>query len=249
MLRVGDSSKALSFLDKSLKINPLDSRTILGWGSITQDNQNTDSSLLKYRIMAVRNPSSCQLWNNVGMCFFSRGDYVSSISCLKRALYLNPFEWIVSYNLGLVYLKTNQYASAFHHFHSSVSLKPDFATSCMYLAVTLARLNDMKSSYGAYEKAISLAGPNDHVIYLNYSITLYNHNEIEKAKQIFNQYEKMFNNIETQNARNIQNRKSRSSSTDSLTKGDNNVIEHDEDLLAMSHALRMELMSSTDDKK
>jgi len=54
MLRVGDSSKALSFLDKSLKINPMDSTTILGWGSITQDNQNLDSSLMKYRVMAVR---------------------------------------------------------------------------------------------------------------------------------------------------------------------------------------------------
>jgi hypothetical protein len=25
---------------------------------------------------------------------------LASIACLKRALYLDPFEWIISYNLG-----------------------------------------------------------------------------------------------------------------------------------------------------
>lgn len=44
------------------------------------------------------------------------------MACLKRALYLDPFEWIVAYNLGLVHLETSQYASAFHHFRSGGQL-------------------------------------------------------------------------------------------------------------------------------
>jgi Bardet-Biedl syndrome 4 protein len=28
--------------------------------------------------------------------------YIAAIACLKKALYLGPFEWIISYNLGLV---------------------------------------------------------------------------------------------------------------------------------------------------
>ena len=47
-----------------------------------------------------------------------------AISCLKRALYLDPFEWIIAYNLGLVHLNTQQYASAFHFLSSSINLKP-----------------------------------------------------------------------------------------------------------------------------
>ena len=43
-----------------------------------------------------------QLWNNIGMCFFGKHRYIASIACLKKALYLDPFEWIISYNLGLV---------------------------------------------------------------------------------------------------------------------------------------------------
>ena len=43
--------------------------------------------------------------------------------------YLDPFEWIISYNLGLVHLNTSQYASAFHFFSASINLKADFPSS------------------------------------------------------------------------------------------------------------------------
>eukprot|EP00960_Hanusia_phi_P060554 764539-Hanusia_phi.AAC.8 len=84
-------------------------------------------------------------------CFtshFSIQRHVAAIACLKKALYLDPFEWIISYNLGLVHLHTGdaasreikrsrepaeQYASAFHYFSSSINLKPDFPSSYMFL--------------------------------------------------------------------------------------------------------------------
>lgn len=52
--------------------------------------------------------------------------YIAAIACLKRALYLGPFEWLISYNLGLAHLHTGQAASAFHYFSSAINLKPDF---------------------------------------------------------------------------------------------------------------------------
>jgi Bardet-Biedl syndrome 4 protein len=53
--------------------------------------------------------------------------YIAAIACLKKALYLGPFEWLISYNLGLVHLTTGQPASAFHYFSASINLKADFA--------------------------------------------------------------------------------------------------------------------------
>ncbi|CAM9198206.1 unnamed protein product, partial [Ectocarpus fasciculatus] len=100
----------------------------------------------------VQTPNSAQLWNNIGMCFFGKGKYIAAVACLKRALYLDPFEWIVAYNLGLVHLNTSQYASAFHHFSAAINLNPDFAASYMYLAITLARLEDFDNACSAYDK-------------------------------------------------------------------------------------------------
>lgn len=93
-----------------------------------------DVALIKYRVAAVQTPNSPQLWNNIGklmlplrhpyhdshrlyiqpviwpagMCFFGKQRYIAAIACLKKGLYLGPFEWIISYNLGLVHLHTEQ---------------------------------------------------------------------------------------------------------------------------------------------
>ena len=79
-----------------------------------------------------------------------------------------PFEWIVSYNLGLLHLASGQYASAFHHFSSSINIKSDFAHTYMYLAVTLAKLDDVDNATAAYEKALEL--DDDMMFRLNYGM-------------------------------------------------------------------------------
>ena len=53
----------------------------------------------------------------------------------------------------------------------------------MYLAITLARLNDFANSCKVYEKAISME--HDHMNHLNYAITLFNHGEIEKVRGVY----------------------------------------------------------------
>eukprot|EP00397_Hematodinium_sp_SG-2012_P028840 GEMP01030404.1.p1 GENE.GEMP01030404.1~~GEMP01030404.1.p1 ORF type:complete len:400 (+),score=64.75 GEMP01030404.1:35-1234(+) len=130
-LRTGDNFRAFDYLGNALTHDPKNSKTILAAGSIIQDHSDMDVALVKYRVAAVHTPNSAQLWNNIGMCFFGKQKYVAAIACLKRALYLDPFEWIISYNLGLVHLNTAQYASAFHFFSASINLKTDFPSSYM----------------------------------------------------------------------------------------------------------------------
>jgi len=89
------------------------------------------------------------------------------VGCINMPnLSSGPFEWIVSYNLGLLHLATGQYASAFHHFSSSINIKSDFAHTYMYLAVALAKLDDVDNASAAYEKAIEL--DDDMMFRLNY---------------------------------------------------------------------------------
>lgn len=37
-----------------------------------QDHHDMDVALVKYRVAAAQDPSSPQLWNNIGMCFFGK---------------------------------------------------------------------------------------------------------------------------------------------------------------------------------
>jgi len=189
-LRMQDNFKAFDYLGSALTHDPKNAKTILAAGSIIQDHADMDVALIKYRVAAVQTPNSAQLWNNIGMCFFGKTKYVAAIACLKRALYLDPFEWLISYNLGLVHLNTGQYASAFHFFSASINLKPDFPASYMYLAITLSRLDDFSNACSAYEKAIDM--DSDHLHHLNFAITLFNHGDLAEAKRQFSLFNDLF---------------------------------------------------------
>jgi len=193
-LRMNDNLRAFENLGNALTHDPTNAKTILAAGSIIQDHSDMDVALIKYRVAAVHTPNSAQLWNNIGMCFFGKNKYVASIACLKRALYLDPFEWIISYNLGLVHLNTGQYASAFHFFSASINLKPDFPSSYMYLAITLSRLDDFANACSAYEKAIDMES--DHMFHLNFAITLFNHGDTTEAKKQFTQFDELFQKLD-----------------------------------------------------
>mmetsp|Transcript_14302 Transcript_14302/g.13807 ORF Transcript_14302/g.13807 Transcript_14302/m.13807 type:complete len:410 (+) Transcript_14302:368-1597(+) len=186
-LKLGNNAKAFEFLGNSLTYDPKNAKTILAAGSIIQDNQDMDVALVKYRVAATQTPNSSQLWNNVGMCFFGKGKYVAAVACLKRAVYITPFEWIISYNLGVVHLTTGQYASAFHYFSTAINLQPSYAKAYAYLAVALARLDDFENSCAAYDKSIQL--DQDYVTHLNYAITLLANDEVERATAQFGKYE------------------------------------------------------------
>ena len=149
-----------------------------------------DVALVKYRIAATETPNSAQLWNNIGMCFFGKGKYVAAVACLKRAVYIAPFEWIISYNLGVVHLTVGQYASAFNYFSAAVNFHPSYAKTYSYLAVALARLDDFDNSCAAYEKSLELG--DDYTTRLNYAITLYLNDELERAKYQYKKFNEIF---------------------------------------------------------
>lgn len=86
----------------------------LAVGSIIQETQtDIDGALFRYKL--ANTFESPTLWNNVSLCFSSKKKYVAAISCLKRSLYLNVFDWKTNYNLGLLNLQLRQYSSAFHY--------------------------------------------------------------------------------------------------------------------------------------
>uniref|UniRef100_A0A7S1X3Q1 Bardet-Biedl syndrome 4 n=1 Tax=Tetraselmis chuii TaxID=63592 RepID=A0A7S1X3Q1_9CHLO len=192
-LRMGENYRAFDFLGSSLTHDPKNPKTILAAGSIIQDHSDMDVALIKYRVAAVAMPNSPQLWSNIGMCFFGKQRYIAAIACLKKALYLGPFEWIISYNLGLVHLNTGQYASAFHFFSASVNMKPDFPHSYMYLAITLSKLDDFDNACSAYEKAIEMEA--DHLFHLNYAITLYKNGIDGRSREHFSSFLTIFDGL------------------------------------------------------
>jgi len=186
-LKLKNNSKAFQYLGNSLTYDPKSAKAILAAGSIIQDNKDDDVALVKYRVAVTQTPNSAQLWNNIGMCFFGKGKHVAAAACLKKANYLAPFEWIISYNLGVVHLAAEQYSSAFQCFSAAINLQPTFGKAYAYLAVALSKLEDFDNACAAYDKALEL-GP-EPVTILNYAITLSLNGETKRSKELLKRFD------------------------------------------------------------
>ncbi|XP_075064432.1 BBSome complex member BBS4 [Mixophyes fleayi] len=179
-LQNGLYQKAFEYLGNALTYDPSNYKGILAAGCMMQSHGDYDVALSKYRVAAASVPESSPLWNNIGMCFYGKKKYVAAISCLKRALYLSPFDWRVLYNLGLVHLSMQQYASAFHFLSAAISLHNSNATLYMLLAVALTYLEDTENAKNSYQQAASL-DQTDPLVNLNFAVLLYNQGDKKGA--------------------------------------------------------------------
>ncbi len=87
-------------------------------------------------------PSSSSSSPQLLLLLFLVPGLLQSISCLKRAAYLDPLEWRVLYNLGLLHLTTQQYASAFHFLRAAISFKPKSGPLYMLLASEIGKVGE-----------------------------------------------------------------------------------------------------------
>eukprot|EP00049_Salpingoeca_infusionum_P019543 m.362350 g.362350 ORF g.362350 m.362350 type:complete len:451 (-) comp20387_c0_seq1:248-1600(-) len=189
-LQVGKPEHAFELFGAALAYDATNCKGILAASSIIQSNEDYDVALVKYRVAAVRTPESAEMWNNIGMAFFGKRKYVAAISCLKRAAYLAPFEWIISFNLGLVHLKVDQPVSAFHFFNTTINLKPSFAPAYSLLAAALVHLEDFKNADVAFRKALELDNT-DASTHLNYASMLLGTQKESQAAVEFRLFQKI----------------------------------------------------------
>ncbi|XP_053451903.1 Bardet-Biedl syndrome 4 protein isoform X3 [Nycticebus coucang] len=196
----GNLDKAIEIYKKAVEFSPENTellttlgllylQAILAAGSMMQTHGDFDVALTKYRVVACAVPESPPLWNNIGMCFFGKKKYVAAISCLKRANYLAPFDWKILYNLGLVHLTMQQYASAFHFLSAAINFQPKMGELYMLLAVALTNLEDVENAKRAYTEAVRLDKCNP-LVNLNYAVLLYNQGEKKGALAQYQEMEK-----------------------------------------------------------
>lgn len=60
-------------------------------------------------------PNSAALWNNIAIYMFDKKKVIAAYSCLKRALFLDPFRWDIHANLGLLFMKHKKYTRDLLH--------------------------------------------------------------------------------------------------------------------------------------
>ncbi|KAF7286922.1 hypothetical protein GWI33_003189 [Rhynchophorus ferrugineus] len=159
-LKAGQAQYAFERLSQALALDPAYAKALLGIGCITMRHEEYEVALTKFKIAVLHEPESVALWNNIGICFYAKQKLVAAISCLKRALWISPLNWKIIFNLAIVYLATQQPASAFNFACASVNLRPDVAECFAILAYTLFYLKDVENALKAMTHACTLS-PNN----------------------------------------------------------------------------------------
>ena len=103
--------------------SPSESRTVLV--PISRNHCQSDESIRHYREYFSVNPTSFELWNNLGLLSHQKHKKLASIACFRRAVYLNPIDSVAWLNLALLYLHNGQLISALNAINSTLALSRD----------------------------------------------------------------------------------------------------------------------------
>jgi len=190
--------KSFELLGKSLTFDPENFKAILAAGSLMQQHGDFDVALSKYRIAAKSSPQNSSLWNNIAMCFFGKKKLVAAISCLKRAHYLSPFDWRVLYNLSLLHLNMQQYASAFQFASTAIKLNRNHAGLYLLLAISLVYLEQVTNAEQAFNQALNLSENSPHLLINFASFQLHICNKSSEASSLLHRFNKLEVNKDAQ---------------------------------------------------
>ena len=183
-LKKKDQDRAIDYFTNCIEIEKKYSKSLIGLDSIYQNNASFEDSMQQLTIAYGSNPNSAYLWNNLGMWYLSKDKKIFASTCLKRALYLAPFEWIISFNLGLAYLKSEQFVSAFVHMNTAVNMNKNSYLVYLYLAIICGELNNDGNAKNCFEKALSFK--EDPFVLFNYVVFLLRRKHINDAIDKFN---------------------------------------------------------------
>ncbi|KAJ8979160.1 hypothetical protein NQ317_006352 [Molorchus minor] len=186
-LKIGQSQHAFERLSSALALEPTHTKALLGIGYITQKHQEYDVALSKYKIAVHYNPESVALWNNIGMCFYSKHKYVAGF------VEVSPVNWRTLFNLGLAHLATSQPASAFNFICAAVGFRSDVADCIAVLGCALMELNDPENATKAFRQALVLT-PDDPELLVNAAVCSHNAGYPKEASDFLKRLRDMLEN-------------------------------------------------------
>ncbi|XP_017069307.1 Bardet-Biedl syndrome 4 protein homolog [Drosophila eugracilis] len=194
-LKINETQKAHDRLAEVVSIERKCSpKGLLAFGAILQSRNDVDGALSKYSQIANAEPEIAELWNNIGLCFFKKQKFIVAISSLRKSVWLSPLNYNALYNLSLIYIASEQYASAFHTLAAAINLRKDNAECYMLLGLCLRKLDDAENAFVALERASSMAtgqqgaGGRNPLVLLNFALFCYETGRLALATEQYNRF-------------------------------------------------------------
>lgn len=138
----------------------------------------------EYSSKALRiNPQYTEARNNLGRIYIAQGHYDKAIVEVRKALkdltYPHPEK--VRTNLGIAYLRKNQFARAKQHLQSALKINKDYCPAYSYYGQTLLKLKQYDDANAIFDRGIKVCQDSPEEVHYLSALSYYQTGKKEMA--------------------------------------------------------------------
>ena len=182
-LEVGDTTRALEYIDYVLMINPRCTKALQLKTRLLPQESNDDLSRAAMTISKQKNLSDLAIldipktdklkiennsdyYNKQGKQFYINEEYDSAIQIFFRAVSVDNKNYIAYNNLGMAYWMKNNLYSAEKYFKKAASISKTYPQPYINLALLYKQRGDLDKQYSYLKKALDVNPTNYWTYYL-----------------------------------------------------------------------------------
>lgn len=182
-LEVGDTTRALEYIDYVLMINPRCTKALQLKTRLLPQESNDDLSRAAMTISKQKNLSDLAIldipktdklkiennsdyYNKQGKQFYINEEYDSAIQSFFRAVSVDNKNYIAYNNLGMAYWMKNNLYSAEKYFKKAASISKTYPQPYINLALLYKQRGDLDKQYSYLKKALDVNPTNYWTYYL-----------------------------------------------------------------------------------
>jgi len=152
----GDYENAISFLNRTIELDPKMTDAYLFRGLAYRNMQKYKEALADYNKMLSIDPNSAAAYNNRGVVYWKQGKHKEALADYNKTISLAPNDYIVYNNRGVVYYEMENYDSALADYTKSITLNSKFAQSYWNRAVSYLKVNKKEEARKDFKSACDL---------------------------------------------------------------------------------------------
>ncbi|MBF0141342.1 MAG: tetratricopeptide repeat protein [Magnetococcales bacterium] len=155
-MRQGNSEQAISYLQKSLSINPSHTDANYHLGRLLAGQKRFADAEAAYRKVIQIRPDCADAHYNLGHVLAEQKKSVDAEAAFRQSLRINPEHPWANYYLGRLLAGQKRFADAESAFRQSLQINPEHAWSHYYLGRLLAGQKRFEDAKVAYRKALTI---------------------------------------------------------------------------------------------
>ena len=160
----GNYKRALSFYEKSLKIDSLDARKWFEAGALYEEINDIRNAERAFRKSVILDSTLSESYNYWGYMLAERGLKLDTAKILiEKALKYEPDNGYYLDSMGWVYYMMGKYDSAFIYLKRAVDAVPDDPVIVEHLGDVYLKLNQVDRAINYWEEALKLESDNKNL--------------------------------------------------------------------------------------